>query len=214
MAATNPDPRDPNIVLDAVSYALGLVLPAMSLFRALAVGLNVWLVGCRQFRLIDNPGSINAYGGPIMVLIIQVLYLLPLLMWLDGKRSLSWPWRKRKAVSSPEDALSGVGVAIPMQPMREGTGGEDIVHVDHVSKSFKEKLAVDDVSLKMGAGTILALLGPNGAGKTTLTDMMRGDQVPDAGAIYVKGARVQKDAQATRRNIGGKMLFPCHLSPD
>lgn len=65
---------------------------------------------------------------------------------------------------------------------------------------------MDNVSLKMGTGSILALLGPNGAGKTTLTDMMCGDLEPDTGAIFVKGSRVQKDAQVTRRNIGGKII--------
>lgn len=75
----------------------------------------------------------------------------------------------------------------------------------------KEKLAVDNVSLMMGVGSVLALLGPNGADKTTLTDMMCGDMEPDSDAIFVKGSRVQKDAQVTRRNVGGKS-FPARRS--
>ncbi|KAH6692200.1 hypothetical protein F5X68DRAFT_250381 [Plectosphaerella plurivora] len=202
LSATNPDPRDPNIILDAVSYALGLIFPAMNLFRAMAIGLNVWLVGCRQFKLITDPGSINAYGGPIMLLVIQVVYLLPLLIWLDGQKPISWPWQRKTVIVSPEDAVSSMGSAIPMQSLGEGDAATEIVHVDHVSKSFNEKLAVDVVSLRMGTGSILALLGPNGAGKTTLTDMMRGDMEPDAGSIVVKGTRVHEDAQVARRNIG------------
>lgn len=109
----------------------------MNLFRAMALGLNVWLVGCRQFKLIDYPGSINAYGGPIMLLVIQSVYLLPLLIWLDGQKSISWPWAKKVASTSPEDGISSMGQGIPMQSLQDGNISTDIVHVDHVSKSFK-----------------------------------------------------------------------------
>lgn len=113
----------------------------MNLFRAIAVGLHVWLVGCRQFKLIDNPGSINVYGGPILLLVIQVFYLLPLIVWLDGQRSIASPWqtKKKTASTSPEEALSRMGSAIPLDSLRDRNGAVDIVHVDRVSKSFKGK---------------------------------------------------------------------------
>ena len=61
------------------------------------------------------------------------------------------------------------------------------ITVDHVSKSFGTLRAVDDVSVTVHEGDILALLGPNGAGKTTLLDMVLGMTAPSAGSIEVCG---------------------------
>ncbi|WYZ43756.1 hypothetical protein EsH8_VII_000192 [Colletotrichum jinshuiense] len=201
LGATNPRPDSPTIVLDAVSYSLGLLFPIMNLFRAMAIGLNVWLVGCREFKLITDPGSINAYGGPIMLLVIQVLYLFPLLLWLDGQHSFSWPWQKTKQ-ATPEEAIPSPGRDIEMETIGVEGPSNDLLQMSHVSKSFGGKLAVDNVSLRIGESSVLALLGPNGAGKTTLTNMMRGDMVPDMGSIFLKGVGVQNNTQLAREHIG------------
>ncbi|KAM0323839.1 hypothetical protein ACHAQA_008417 [Verticillium albo-atrum] len=201
LGATNPDPNNPNLVLDAVSYSLGLLFPVMNLFRAMNIGLNVWLVACREFKLVANPGSINAYGGPILMLVIQVLYLVPLLLWLDGQHSVSWPWKKTKDPSA-EEFVSSAAQDIEMETMRVEGPGSDLLRVAHVTKSFGGKLAVDNVSLAMGESSVLALLGPNGAGKTTLTNMMRGEMIPDVGSISVQGVGVQENTQLAREHIG------------
>ncbi|RBQ90155.1 hypothetical protein VDGD_07300 [Verticillium dahliae] len=201
LAIDNPSFDHPNLVIDAVSYSLGLLFPIMNLYRALVVGLNVWLVTCRDFKLIANPGSFNAYGGPLALLIVQVLYLFPLLLWLDGRNTFSMPWGKKKLVDS-EESVSGAPQDIEMKSMRVASSEKNLLSVEHVSKSFKGKRAVDDVSLAMTEGSVIALLGPNGAGKTTLTNMMRGEMVPDSGRIFVQGLDVQQDTQAARRHIG------------
>lgn len=56
-----------------------------------------------------------------------------------------------------------------------------------MSKTFGEKLAVDDVSLTLRRGEIHALLGENGAGKSTLISMICGQYRPDEGSILVNG---------------------------
>lgn len=53
-----------------------------------------------------------------------------------------------------------------------------------VSKSFQQKLAVDDVSFTIEQGKVTGLLGPNGAGKTTIIRMMNLILHPDRGTIY------------------------------
>ncbi|GKT71574.1 ATP-binding cassette sub-family A member 9 [Colletotrichum tofieldiae] len=204
LGATKPSPESPTLVLDAVSYSLGLLFPIMNLFRALTIGLNVWLVGCREFKLVADPGSINAYGGPIMLLVIQVLYLFPLLLWLDGQHSFAWPWRKARQ-TTPEESIPSAGQDIEMETLRVESPSNDMLYMKHVTKSFGGKLAVDNVSLGMGESSVLALLGPNGAGKTTLTNMMRGDMVPDIGSIFVQGIEVQSNTKMAREHIGGKL---------
>ncbi len=64
---------------------------------------------------------------------------------------------------------------------------EALVELDHVSKSYEEKAAVRDLSLKIEAGSMFGLLGPNGAGKTSTIRMMIGITMPDAGKVSLFG---------------------------
>ncbi|WP_276351521.1 ABC transporter ATP-binding protein [Cohnella caldifontis] len=57
------------------------------------------------------------------------------------------------------------------------------IQLERVTKTFKGKKAVDDLSLTVEAGTVLALLGPNGAGKTTTISMILGLQQPSSGKV-------------------------------
>ena len=61
------------------------------------------------------------------------------------------------------------------------------VDAEGVTKRFGRLLAVDDLSLKVGAGEVYGVLGPNGAGKTTLLRMLFGLIRPDAGTIRLFG---------------------------
>jgi ABC-2 type transport system ATP-binding protein len=62
-----------------------------------------------------------------------------------------------------------------------------VVELDHISKRYEQKIAVDDLSLKIDAGTIFGLLGPNGAGKTSSIRMMIGITLPDSGRVRLFG---------------------------
>ncbi|ULL13692.1 ABC transporter ATP-binding protein [Paenibacillus sp. H1-7] len=57
------------------------------------------------------------------------------------------------------------------------------IQLEHVSKHYKGKIAVDDLSLTIEEGSVVALLGPNGAGKTTTVSMTLGLQQPTSGTI-------------------------------
>jgi ABC-2 type transport system ATP-binding protein len=76
------------------------------------------------------------------------------------------------------------------------------VEVDGVTKRFGPTLALDDVSLSVEPGQVLALLGPNGAGKTTLIRILTTLLRPDAGQARVAGLDVDRDATAIRSLIG------------
>jgi ABC-2 type transport system ATP-binding protein len=62
-----------------------------------------------------------------------------------------------------------------------------VLDVKHLSKTFKNFRAVDDVSLHLNEGEILGLLGPNGAGKTTTIQMLLGILTPTSGTIEYFG---------------------------
>jgi len=78
-----------------------------------------------------------------------------------------------------------------------------IIEVDHLSKTYdKGPRALDDVSLTIDEGEIVALLGPNGAGKTTLISIICGLVVPSSGTVRVGGHDILTDWRAARRLIG------------
>ena len=64
------------------------------------------------------------------------------------------------------------------------------ITVEHLSKSFGDIQALDDVSLEIAAGEIFFLLGPSGCGKTTLIRTLAGFYKPDAGRVLFDGEDV------------------------
>ena len=86
--------------------------------------------------------------------------------------------------------------------------------LDRVSKRFEDTLAVDDFSLTVAQGELVALLGPSGCGKTTTLRMIAGFVRVSSGRIRIGAADVT-DLPPHRRNTGmvfqGYALFP-HLS--
>ena len=78
-----------------------------------------------------------------------------------------------------------------------------IIEIDRLSKRYGSGTrALEDVSLSIGQGEILALLGPNGAGKTTLISIICGLVVPTGGTVRVGGHDIRTDWRAARRLIG------------
>lgn len=61
------------------------------------------------------------------------------------------------------------------------------VALGHLSKSFGDLKAVDDIDLNIRPGEVVAFLGPNGAGKTTTIDMLLGLSRPDEGSVEIFG---------------------------
>ena len=78
-----------------------------------------------------------------------------------------------------------------------------IIEVDHLSKQYADgPKALDDVSLSIDEGEIVALLGPNGAGKTTMISIVCGLVVPTGGTVRVGGHDIRSDWRAARKLIG------------
>ena len=61
------------------------------------------------------------------------------------------------------------------------------IRVANVSKSFGDFRAVDDVSVDVDSGSLVALLGPSGSGKSTLLRLIAGLEEADAGRIWITG---------------------------
>jgi ABC-2 type transport system ATP-binding protein len=69
-----------------------------------------------------------------------------------------------------------------------------VVALDHISKSYENKIAVQDLSLQIEAGTMFGLLGPNGSGKTSSIRMMIGITMPDSGSVTMFGRPYERES--------------------
>jgi len=64
------------------------------------------------------------------------------------------------------------------------------ISVRHITKTFDEYLALDDVSMEVETGSLTALLGPSGSGKSTLLRIIAGLESPDQGSVFIEGKNV------------------------
>ncbi|MDB5911250.1 MAG: transporter related protein [Massilia sp.] len=67
---------------------------------------------------------------------------------------------------------------------------EDLIRMEHISKSYGRVRALEDVSLSVGQSEIVGLLGDNGAGKSTLIKVLSGAVPATSGDIYIRGKKV------------------------
>jgi lipopolysaccharide export system ATP-binding protein len=74
--------------------------------------------------------------------------------------------------------------------------------VRNIKKAFKQRVVLDDVSLELGQGEVVALLGPNGAGKTTCFYSIVGLIRPDAGTVLISGRDVTQLPMYRRAQLG------------
>jgi sulfate/thiosulfate transport system ATP-binding protein len=75
------------------------------------------------------------------------------------------------------------------------------IAVDHVTKSFGDFVALDDVSVSVPDGGLTALLGPSGSGKSTLLRVIAGLELPDSGTVCIAGEDTTR-VPVQRRGVG------------
>ncbi len=105
--------------------------------------------------------------------------------WLDGSRRMAW--LEDYAASLDEKADSGAPASL-----KQG------IRFDHVSFAYPgtQKRVLEDVTLELKPGTVVAIVGENGAGKSTLVKLLSRMYRPDAGRILIDGvdlARIRAD---------------------
>jgi sulfate-transporting ATPase len=79
--------------------------------------------------------------------------------------------------------------------------GHEVFEFKNVTKSFGDRLLIDDLSFKVPAGAIVGIIGPNGAGKSTLFRLINGTEQPDRGEVTIGSTVRMAFVDQTRENL-------------
>ena len=79
---------------------------------------------------------------------------------------------------------------------------KNIIEIEHLSKSFGEVKAVQDISFRVKEGELFAFLGVNGAGKSTTISILCGHLQKDAGTVVVNGYNLEEHGNKIRSQLG------------
>ncbi|HEY9107560.1 MAG TPA: energy-dependent translational throttle protein EttA [Roseateles sp.] len=86
--------------------------------------------------------------------------------------------------------------------------GNEVIEFENVSKSFGDRVLIDNLSFKVPAGAIVGIIGPNGAGKSTLFRMIQGVEQPDSGTVKIgKTAKLAFVDQSRASLDGSKTVW-------
>ena len=77
-----------------------------------------------------------------------------------------------------------------------------MIKVEHLTKQYGDKYAINDISFEVGDGEIVGFLGPNGAGKTTTMNIITGYLAPTAGTVIVDGYDIIENATEAKKRFG------------
>ena len=82
--------------------------------------------------------------------------------------------------------------------------GQEVIEFTNVSKSFGDRLLIDDLSFKVPPGAIVGVIGPNGAGKSTLMKLITGVEKPDQGEVKLGHTVQLAYVDQSRDNLDAK----------
>ncbi|MGB8166102.1 MAG: ABC transporter ATP-binding protein [Chthoniobacteraceae bacterium] len=83
-----------------------------------------------------------------------------------------------------------------------------MVHLERLTKSFRGKMALENLTLAVPSGEIFGLLGHNGAGKSTTFGLLLGQVHPDRGEAFIRGVSVQRDRRRALQGVGAIFETP------
>lgn len=177
--------------------------PMGNLVRSLFLALNLFSATCDGKQLSSTPGGIMQYGGPILYLVLQILFLFSILLWSDSGSIVAWYRRFRKAPAKPSDnnVIDDEEVA---EELARVSSSNDGLRVLNLTKSFGKLTAVDNMTFGIQRSECFALLGPNGAGKSTTISLIRGDIQPskNGGNIFVENIEINRHRAEARSHLG------------
>jgi ABC-2 type transport system ATP-binding protein len=98
-----------------------------------------------------------------------------------------------------------------MSEWHEDEASSTVIEVEHLSKSYGQIRAVNDISFRVARGEVFGMLGPNGAGKTTTVEIIEGLRDADSGRVCVLGMDVSRVPAKIKQKIGVQLQAPTLL---
>jgi len=180
----------------SIEYLFMAVMGGVGALWGALVGAGVVVV-LKQV-LQDVLPALLGRSGNFEMAVFGVLMLLILARANAGLWPLLARWTRAAPAAAPRPVASGEPAVLQMPAQRApATAGEVLLCVDEAEKRFGGMVAVNRVSFEVRDREIVALLGPNGAGKSTLFNLITGLLPASAGAITLRGQRI--DALGARR---------------
>ncbi len=141
-----------------VHFVVSIFVPIGNVVRMLFVGLNLFSTACDDQQLRSNPGSLLAYGGPILYLILQSLFLFGFLLWYDsgaGQTLLNRIFQRSVKINSDGNG-SDEEIANELVRATSSSQNTDGLRVLHLTKTFGKIMAVDNVTFGVQRGEVFA----------------------------------------------------------
>ncbi len=171
----------------------GMLTSAQALIVTLFGGVaTVWGPVLGSVILIPLAEVLNAELGDklpgIQGVVFGAAIVLVVLVAPEGILPRLRSTMKRTLEVAPRAPLAEIAAA----PARvRSAGGEVVLRVERLSRSFGGLRAVQDVSFEVRKGEVLGIIGPNGAGKTTLFNLLNGFIPADSGDVFFEGKRLR-----------------------
>jgi ATP-binding cassette, subfamily A (ABC1), member 3 len=141
-----------------VHFVISAFVPIGNVVRTLFVALNLFSATCDGEQLRSNPGSLLAYGGPILYLILQSLFLFGVLLWYDSGAGTTLLNRitQRSIKTNTDGNTSDEEIAIELNRVTSSPQDDDGLRVLHLTKTFGKFTAVDNVTFGVQHGEVFA----------------------------------------------------------
>jgi ABC-2 type transport system ATP-binding protein len=156
-------------------------------------GWQGWLITVATLAVVIGVLTLMRGSGARLPIVILILALYAIVALLTGGA-------RQEPTSDAAPAVEAPAEPTPPRvhdraPLREAarrrepppSSGAPVLLVEHLTKRFGERVAVDDVSFGVAAGEVFGFLGPNGAGKTTTVRMLGTLIAPSSGSAVVAG---------------------------
>ena len=162
----------------------------LEFFSAVAVALVAVYVGLGLLGQIHfGPAEHITLKEALFVLLLAPEFFMPL-------RQLAINYHDRAAALGASEAILAVLEQVPgVQNSNEVSSGESpnaLIAFQQVSKSYAQRTVLTAINFEIHPGEKVALIGESGAGKTTLLNVLLGFEQPTTGAVFLKGALVNK----------------------
>ena len=150
----------------------------------------------------DRLGGLGGLAtGRLDALVASTLLLYVLAVGGEDLAPAARRWLRGRLGTEPE-TLERPSAVAPASIGRRRAPGPTLLGARGLTKRFGDVVALDGLSLDLGAGTITALIGPNGSGKTTALRLLSGTLAPDTGTLLLHGRELPAGDTRSRALAG------------